>query len=1001
MKKTNNLLACLLCLACAWQTQAGFYNVPVVGRIARTITNYSAPVFSYIGRHKIATTLFAAAAILGTCYWQRKFLRDSSGKGLRNIALKLNRPRLLKWSYNIMTDETSKVFKAQDDSKKTPPPDKPTYEDNKENFKILQTAIRNCDIETIKKFHQAGWQFDKVFNKYGEAPDFDLSLVIDKSKIEQIKHCISFLQDHGYSINAQLRNDKTGESLLLSRIFKLLLSSTEHEKKEELREFITELVKQHNANIDPIVDYGKIYLHECAQFGDQADVQMCLDLGAKLHLVDGYHKTVLHYAILNQNKSAMYQIVTLLLSHPSASNLIKKQEDPSGAIPLHLACKYMDFKNVSPSSEVKDPREILAKLVQDDSWTIRDSNGASVLHYIAENNDYGTELFSWFQNIMGEKIAFSCCLDKDGSSPLERAAKAGNYNVFKGLLACVPHLANAYSDIGTPLALVASNQTLEHEKKVELCNLLIDCYHVCMDQTWQTQEGKKSIWDIVEPNSSIGQYLNQKKQEVETKKKTELETEKQLRRQQEQRIREEFVQAVQTNNVQSVNKLLQTNLTLLNVLDNGNLPIHCINLDAEDFNSIVGMVQCFTQYDFPIDLLDKDKFTLLQKVFNRLKAAQDKQTSEKFEHLFVALTKLGAKIENQTSSGQTILHEAVENGDIKLLKFILDTLTPAQINCTNIHNETALQYILNKPDKVNLDIIRLLRDHGAKTPETFALQSELERAVVNCDIKSAEALIIAGASLNNAKNRHSNPPLHWLAESWKQKKFPQDFLHMIDFLVKNGVHIDQPNNMQQTFLYKVMVEAINFGDDWDKGHFVDRAVHIANHVLKQHRANINAQDENGNTLLHQLVALRYNYQYGPSFLMQLLLELKASLAITNNDNKTPLDCLLSIDNASAANTENFINILRIFHKNKAPITKKTNDDGTMLLALARGIQTCNAELVQLLLELGAEVKDIVIKDSFYGLPPMSLPDISFTTHPAYTDNCTLNIEQLLLWLNAL
>ena len=84
MKKLHIILACFLCLSLSCHGHSRFYNIPTIGKLTLSITQSRLKaVLSFIGRHKTATALLATTAILGTCYWQRKRLRDTTGRGLR------------------------------------------------------------------------------------------------------------------------------------------------------------------------------------------------------------------------------------------------------------------------------------------------------------------------------------------------------------------------------------------------------------------------------------------------------------------------------------------------------------------------------------------------------------------------------------------------------------------------------------------------------------------------------------------------------------------------------------------------------------------------------------------------------------------------------------------------------------------------------------------------------------------------------------------------------
>ena len=203
--------------------------------------------------------------------------------------------------------------------------------------------------------------------------------------------------------------------------------------------------------------------------------------------------------------------------------------------------------------------------------------------------------------------------------------------------------------------------------------------------------------------------------------------------------------------------------------------------------------------------------------------------------------------------------------------------------------------------------------------------------------------------------------MHWINIDKPAKK-GEKICKVIEYLIKTGIPVDQRNKKGETLLLKVL---------WNKFHsaVISASIKSLDQIatcLVKHGANIDAQNAHGDTHLHE-EAFKTSVDN-----VEFLLKLGASVHVINQKGQTPLDSLLSTPSTATIDSKGFIKILKDFQGYGATIKRTTNPDGTMLLALARAIETCNAELVQVLLELGAEVQHVNVGKSAYKMPLMDI-----------------------------
>ena len=188
-------------------------------------------------------------------------------------------------------------------------------------------------------------------------------------------------------------------------------------------------------------------LHIAVRKGDIKAVQLLVDCGADVNVLDGYGQTPLHTAAAGWE--GCLELCSILLKHDAKIDVV----DKDGYQPLHLACKRgrRDTSDLLLSSGAK--------------VNAPNKDGRTPLHTAAGGEEDCPELCS----ILLKHDAKIDVVDKDGYQPLHLACKRGRRDTSDLLLSSGAKVNAPNKDGRTPLHTAAGGE----EDCPELCSILL------------------------------------------------------------------------------------------------------------------------------------------------------------------------------------------------------------------------------------------------------------------------------------------------------------------------------------------------------------------------------------------------------------------------------------------------------------------------------------------------------------------------------------------------
>lgn len=178
-----------------------------------------------------------------------------------------------------------------------------------------------------------------------------------------------------------------------------------------------------------------------------------------------------------------------------------------------------------------------------------------------------------------------------------------------------------------------------------------------------------------------------------------------------------------------------------------------------------------------------------------------------------------------------------------------------------------------------------------KSPDRDNGETSLHKAAMFGNASFIPALIAEGADVN-AQTKEGVTPLHFALNR-----------EVADILLANGARVDMTAYGVFTPLLLVSVDEHRLRYETQKE--IGRVTELIK-TLVAHGADINARGEDGNTLLHQLMHTKYEFepepyiQQGHEQIVRCVLAMGASVHARNDEGQTPLHMIMSWDCFSQA-----------------------------------------------------------------------------------------------------
>ena len=290
------------------------------------------------------------------------------------------------------------------------------------------------------------------------------------------------------------------------------------------------------------------------------------------------------------------------------------------------------------------------------------------------------------------------------------------------------------------------------------------------------------------------------------------------------------------------------------------------------------------------------------------------------------LIKNGAEINAKNAYGKTVLHTVLERDFKSLVGMLLKN--GANVNQKKISGERPLDIAIEMGNK---EVVKLLLDSGAMTNYSTKDVSPLHRATLTGNVEIVEMLLDYGATIT-VEDYEGRTPLELARQTnndeiikiferidyWdavKEGNIPK----IENYMKKSEIDVNAKDVLKNTPLHYAI---LNQDSDLIK-------------FLIKNGADVNAKNAYGKTVLHTALERKSIH------LVELLLRNGANVNLEKFSGERPLDIAVEMKNKD---------VVGILLKNGALV----NHPKEYTSALHRAVGTGNVEIVEMLLEHGAE-----------------------------------------------
>ncbi|XP_028395310.1 uncharacterized protein LOC114519384 [Dendronephthya gigantea] len=272
------------------------------------------------------------------------------------------------------------------------------------------------------------------------------------------------------------------------------------------------------------------------------------------------------------------------------------------------------------------------------------------------------------------------------------------------------------------------------------------------------------------------------------------------------------------------------------------------------------------------------------------------------------LVEKGAKVNGEDTDGWTVLHSAVTESTLEMIIYLSEN--GANVNGKDIEGMTVLHGAVSKG---TLEMVKYLIDMGAGVNDKHSDGwTVLHAAVSKGTLEMVKLLLEMGANVNSKDN-----------EGWTVLHYAVSYgrLEVVKYFIEMGTNVNSKKTNGRTVLHAAVIKG---------------TLPIVKHLVES-GADVNGEDADGWTVLHSAVT------EGTLEIVKYLVEKGANVNGKKSNGKTVLH---------SAVTKGTMEIVRYLVEHGADVNGK-DADGWSVLHIA--VDTGTFEIVQYLVEQGSDV----------------------------------------------